>query len=79
MSRSAGSPRPLPLSNRPGVAGALSRFWQRSYASDYLALGFLTAGWVLVSVTPYELVFSMFKLLLSENELKANNNIYRSR
>lgn len=32
-----------------GVGGALSRFSRRSYTVDYIALGFLVAGWVLVS------------------------------
>ena len=32
-----------------GAAGALTRFWLRSYAADYIALGILVAGWLLVS------------------------------
>lgn len=31
-----------------GVGGALSRFSRRSHAVDYIALGCLVAGWVLV-------------------------------
>jgi diacylglycerol diphosphate phosphatase/phosphatidate phosphatase len=29
--------------------GAAARFYQRSYAADYIALGFLAMGWLLVS------------------------------
>jgi diacylglycerol diphosphate phosphatase / phosphatidate phosphatase len=32
-----------------GAAGALARFWLRSHAADYIALGILVAGWLLVS------------------------------
>jgi diacylglycerol diphosphate phosphatase/phosphatidate phosphatase len=38
-----------PILQRVGLAGAAARFAQRSYAADYIALGFLVAGWVLVS------------------------------
>ncbi|KAJ9203081.1 hypothetical protein DTO166G4_7865 [Paecilomyces variotii] len=51
----------MPLSNRPGVAGALYRFWQRSYASDYISLGFLAVGWVLIQITakPFHQMFTL--------------------
>lgn len=39
----------VPISRRVGLAGALARFSQRSYAADYIALGFLALGWVMVS------------------------------
>jgi len=35
-------------SAQTGVGGALSRFSRRSYAVDYIAMGCLVAGWVLV-------------------------------
>jgi hypothetical protein len=38
-----------PILQRVGLAGAAARFAQRTYAADYIALGFLVAGWVLVS------------------------------
>ena len=38
----------LPLSQRPGVSGALARFWQRSYAPDWLGFLLLEAAYVLV-------------------------------
>lgn len=43
-----GSGDSTPLLHRSGIAGALARFSQRTYAADYIALGFLVAGWVLV-------------------------------
>jgi hypothetical protein len=39
----------MPLSTKPGVAGALARFWRRTYAADYVALGVVAAGWIMVS------------------------------
>jgi hypothetical protein len=50
-SMSNGSPGPgsAPILHRAGLAGALARFSQRSYAADYIALGFLALGWVMVS------------------------------
>ncbi|KAL5121650.1 hypothetical protein ACEQ8H_000336 [Pleosporales sp. CAS-2024a] len=33
------------LTNSPGILGAAARFWQRSYASDYLGLAILMAGY----------------------------------
>lgn len=38
-----------PILQRVGLAGAAARFAQRSYAADYIALGVLVAGWLLVS------------------------------
>ena len=43
-----GSPS-QPILERIGLVGAAARFYQRSYAADYLALGFLAMGWLLVS------------------------------
>ncbi|KAE8146841.1 phosphatidic acid phosphatase type 2/haloperoxidase [Aspergillus avenaceus] len=45
-----------------GVSGALARFYQRSFpAVDYLALGCIVAGWVLIQlfVTPFHRLFSL--------------------
>ncbi|KAJ6100273.1 hypothetical protein N7467_001808 [Penicillium canescens] len=49
-----------PILQRVGLAGAAARFAQRSYAADYIALGFLVAGWVLVQlVEPFHRMFSL--------------------
>lgn len=44
-----GSGNGSPILQRVGLAGAAARFAQRTYAADYIALGFLVAGWLLVS------------------------------
>lgn len=44
----SGSPS-QPILHRVGLVGAAARFYQRSYAADYIALGFLAMGWLLVS------------------------------
>lgn len=38
-----------PILQRVGLAGAAARFAQHSYGADYIALGFLVMGWLLVS------------------------------
>lgn len=48
MSQSSGNGS-IPVFHRVGLAGALARFGQRTYAADYITLGFVTLGWVLVS------------------------------
>lgn len=48
MPRSRSSTGSSPILHRVGFAGAAARFTQRSYAADYMALGFLVAGWLLV-------------------------------
>ncbi|KAJ5753352.1 uncharacterized protein N7511_007505 [Penicillium nucicola] len=49
-----------PILQRVGLAGAAARFAQRSYAADYIALGFLVAGWVLVQfIDPFHRMFSL--------------------
>ncbi|KAJ5175806.1 uncharacterized protein N7482_001683 [Penicillium canariense] len=47
--------------HRVGLAGAAARFYQRSYAGDYLALGFLAIGWLLIQVfvNPFHRMFSL--------------------
>ncbi|KAE8333787.1 phosphatidic acid phosphatase type 2/haloperoxidase [Aspergillus sergii] len=45
-----------------GVAGAVARFYQRSFpAVDYLALGCIVGGWILIQlfVTPFHRLFSL--------------------
>lgn len=48
MSQSSGNGS-IPVLHRIGLAGALARFGQRSYAADYIALGFISLAWVVVS------------------------------
>lgn len=50
-----------PILQRVGLAGAAARFAQRTYAADYIALGFLVAGWVLIQlfVSPFHRMFSL--------------------
>lgn len=48
------SPFPSPrkstaFSNKPGFIGAIARFWARTYAADYIALGLVATGFILVS------------------------------
>lgn len=40
-----------PLTSRRSVAGALARFWKRSYAADYLSLLLVVGVLVLVNET----------------------------
>ncbi|KAJ5962992.1 hypothetical protein N7501_007933 [Penicillium viridicatum] len=50
-----------PILQRVGLAGAAARFARRTYAADYIALGFLVAGWVLIQlfVNPFHRMFSL--------------------
>jgi diacylglycerol diphosphate phosphatase/phosphatidate phosphatase len=43
----------MSLSSQPGVLGALTRFWSRTYAADYVALAVVATGLLLVSLTTY--------------------------
>ncbi|CAG7953164.1 unnamed protein product [Penicillium olsonii] len=47
--------------HRVGLAGAAARFAQHSYGPDYIALGFLVMGWVLIQlfVNPFHRMFSL--------------------
>ncbi|OJJ30231.1 hypothetical protein ASPWEDRAFT_54876 [Aspergillus wentii DTO 134E9] len=51
----------IPMSNQAGVAGAVTRFCQRSYAVDYIALVVIAAGWALIQlfVDPFHRMFSL--------------------
>jgi diacylglycerol diphosphate phosphatase/phosphatidate phosphatase len=46
-----------------GLVGAAARFYQRSYAADYIALGFLAMGWLVVS-RYFSLIWWIFSLTL---------------
>ncbi|KAJ5407677.1 hypothetical protein N7509_001560 [Penicillium cosmopolitanum] len=61
MPRSRSSTGSSPILHRVGFAGAAARFTQRSYAADYMALGFLVAGWLLIQifVSPFHRMFSL--------------------
>lgn len=50
MPRSRSSTSSTSILNRVGLAGAAARFTQRSYAADYIALGVLIAGWLMVGL-----------------------------
>jgi diacylglycerol diphosphate phosphatase/phosphatidate phosphatase len=49
MSHNGSGNNSTPILHRVGLAGAAARFAQHSYAADYIALGFLVMGWILVS------------------------------
>uniref|UniRef100_A0A093VD40 Diacylglycerol pyrophosphate phosphatase 1 n=1 Tax=Talaromyces marneffei PM1 TaxID=1077442 RepID=A0A093VD40_TALMA len=58
------SPFPAPrnsmaFSNQPGAVGAIARFWARTYAADYVALGVVAIGFILIQlfVTPFHRMF----------------------
>ncbi|KAJ5081818.1 hypothetical protein NUU61_010082 [Penicillium alfredii] len=58
MSRN--SPNSASPAHHVGVVGAAARFWQRSYAADYVTLGFLTAAWLLVQlIDPFHRMISL--------------------
>lgn len=50
MSRRSGS-ESVPILHQPGILGTIARFWQRTYAADYLALGVLWVTWFMVSAS----------------------------
>ncbi|KAJ6125764.1 hypothetical protein N7523_003384 [Penicillium sp. IBT 18751x] len=57
MSQSSGNGS-IPVLHRVGLAGALARFGQRTYAADYIALGLLALGWVLIQfMDPFHRMF----------------------
>lgn len=37
------------IASKPGFIGSLARFWQRSYAADYVCLILVGLGWIAVS------------------------------
>ncbi|KAJ4303167.1 hypothetical protein N0V90_002060 [Kalmusia sp. IMI 367209] len=52
------------LAQSPGFVGAAARFWQRSYASDYVGLAILIAGWIVIQLLgePFHRMFSLDNL-----------------
>lgn len=40
-----------PLTQKQGALGAIARFWQRSYAPDYLGIVLLEVAYELVSIS----------------------------
>jgi hypothetical protein len=40
----------MAFSTQPGPVGAIARFWTRTYAADYVALGVVATGFILVSL-----------------------------
>jgi len=51
---------------KPGVLGAAARFWQRSYASDYVGLMVLATGWILIIIfiEPFHRMFYLSNLAI---------------
>ncbi|PGH33901.1 hypothetical protein GX50_03301 [[Emmonsia] crescens] len=51
----------LAIASRPGVIGALARFWHRSYAADHVSLIVLVVGWILIQifVRPFHRMFTL--------------------
>ncbi|OJD11178.1 hypothetical protein AJ78_08001 [Emergomyces pasteurianus Ep9510] len=49
------------VTSRPGVIGALARFWHRSYAADYVSLIVIVMGWVSIQifVLPFHRMFTL--------------------
>ncbi|EDN09996.1 PAP2 domain-containing protein [Histoplasma capsulatum] len=49
------------LASRPGILGALVRFWSRSYAADYVSLILLCVGLILIQiwVRPFNRMFTL--------------------
>lgn len=73
MSNGRPGPGPAPILHRVGLAGALARFYQRSYAADYIALGFLALGWVTVSWNYLYTTFLLARLLFICFRIRSNS------
>ncbi|OAG09243.1 PAP2-domain-containing protein [Paraphaeosphaeria sporulosa] len=56
--------RNTPITQSPGILGAAARFWERSYASDYVGLAILIAGWLVLQLhgEPFHRMFSLDNL-----------------
>ncbi|KZF21005.1 acid phosphatase/Vanadium-dependent haloperoxidase [Xylona heveae TC161] len=54
------------LANKPGILGAIARFWQRSYAADYLGIILLLVASALVQffLEPFHRMFSLDDLAI---------------
>ncbi|KAJ5784284.1 uncharacterized protein N7503_009496 [Penicillium pulvis] len=62
MPRSGPGTRDSPsILHQAGLGGAVARFYQRTYAGDYIALGCLVAGWFMIPVfvNPFHRMFSL--------------------
>ncbi|KAJ5914939.1 hypothetical protein N7504_003822 [Penicillium tannophilum] len=62
MPRSGPGARDSPsILHQAGLGGAVARFYQRTYAGDYIALGCLVAGWFMIPifVNPFHRMFSL--------------------
>ncbi|KAI2789263.1 hypothetical protein POX_e07293 [Penicillium oxalicum] len=59
---SSRSPAPSqPILHRVGLVGAAARFYHRSYAADYITLGVLALGWLMIQffIHPFHRMFSL--------------------
>ncbi|KAJ5569476.1 uncharacterized protein N7459_008906 [Penicillium hispanicum] len=58
---SSGTGGSTPILRRVGLLGTVARFCQRSYATDYIALGVLALGWLSIQllVKPFHRMFSL--------------------
>ncbi|KAK4184656.1 diacylglycerol pyrophosphate phosphatase 1 [Podospora australis] len=56
-----------PLSSSSGLLGSVARFWNRTYASDYIGFTFLLTGYILlvIFITPFHRMFSLNDLRIS--------------
>ncbi|KAF2750096.1 PAP2-domain-containing protein [Sporormia fimetaria CBS 119925] len=61
-----GTQRRNSLLQAPGFLGAVARFWQRSYASDYVGLVMLIAGYLtlVLFVEPFHRMFSLSNIAI---------------
>ncbi|KAJ5281749.1 hypothetical protein N7478_007121 [Penicillium angulare] len=57
----SGNGGPTSMLHRTGVIGAVARFYQRTYAGDYIAFGVLVAAWFLIHafIKPFHRMFSL--------------------
>ncbi|KAJ4988694.1 pap2 domain protein [Stagonosporopsis vannaccii] len=55
------------LLNQPGFLGAAARFWQRSYASDYVGLALLISGYIFIQflAEPFHRMFYLSDLRIA--------------
>ncbi|KAJ4339549.1 hypothetical protein N0V87_003247 [Didymella glomerata] len=55
------------LLNTPGFLGAAARFWQRSYASDYVGLALLVSGYIFIQflAEPFHRMFYLSDLRIA--------------
>ncbi|KAF2463706.1 PAP2-domain-containing protein [Lindgomyces ingoldianus] len=65
-SHASQSQRPNSLLQAPGFIGAAARFWQRSYASEYIGLAILLTGYIVLQffAEPFHRMFSLDNLAI---------------